>query len=43
MSQYKVLPPYTDLTSLPDLPQLPVIFTAGVGQEDAGLQVRSSQ
>lgn len=39
MSQYKVLPSYTDLTSLPDIHQLPVIFSAGVGQDDSGLQV----
>ena len=42
MSQYKVLPSYTDLTSFPDIHQLPLIFSAGVGEEDSGLQVGTS-
>ena len=45
MSQYKVLPSYTDLTSLPDIHNLPVIFSAGVGGlgpvDDTGFQVRN--
>ena len=45
MSQYKVLPSYTDLTSLPDIHNLPVIFSAGVGgvgpMDDTGFQVRN--
>ena len=45
MSQYKVLPSYTDLTSLPDIHSLPVIFSAGVGGagslDDTGFQVRN--
>ena len=42
MSQYKVLPSYTDLTSLPDVSQLPLIFTAGVQPDDSGLQVTNN-
>ena len=45
MSQYKVLPSYTDLTSLPDIHNLPVIFSAGVGgvgpMDDTAFQVRN--
>ena len=47
MSQFKVLPSYTDLTSLHDFHQVPVLFSAQVPQVsdrlmdlDTSLQVR---